>query len=81
MYVVVENTPGYLPEDEPFETADFTEAEGYAQERAQEVAEARAEYDSTANLYRESETLWRVTSDYPHTLDRVVEILEVPLNG
>lgn len=76
-YVVVENTPGYLPEeDEPAIFATFEEAEGYADERAREAGEQRAEHDSTANVYRESETLWRITSDYPHTLDRVVEILE-----
>lgn len=81
-YVVVENTPGYLPEEEDpatFET--FAEAEAYAYERAAEACDAwnesREDDMTLASVSREHETLWRIVSDAPHDLGRVVEILPV----
>lgn len=55
MFVVVENTPGYMPdEDDPFVTNDYSEAVAYLNERAAEYAEdgLRVEYGfaSSANL-------------------------------
>lgn len=83
MFVVVENTPGYLPEDDDpatFET--FEEAERHAMELVGEIVE-RA-YDEGAetviprlvHVEREHGTLWRVVWNEPHRLDRVVEIIE-----
>ncbi len=35
-YVVVENTPGYMPDDEPFFTDDYSQAVEYLNDRAKE---------------------------------------------
>ncbi len=55
VYVVIENTPGYMPdEDEPFETDDYADAVYYLKQRAEEYEEEglRVEYGwaSSANL-------------------------------
>ena len=55
VYVVIENTPGYMPdEDEPFETDDYSAAVKYLNERAAEYADDdhRVEFGwaSSANL-------------------------------
>ena len=38
-FVVIERTPGYLPESEPFETESYQEAGAYANELADELEE------------------------------------------
>ena len=79
-FVVVENTPGYLPEnDDPASFETFAEAEDYAGALADGYRDTfgLTHDDGSIDVTRESETLWRITrpSD-PHDLGRVVEILE-----
>jgi predicted ester cyclase len=38
-YIVIENTPGYLPEDDPFVTDDYSAAVAYMNERAAEYTD------------------------------------------
>ncbi len=79
-FIVIENTPGYLPEDDdPATFALLEDAQRYAAELAQDCADSwndSREDDATlATVSREHETLWRIVSDAPHDLGRVVEIL------
>lgn len=39
MYLVIENTPGYLPDVEPAEFEDYADAVAYANELADELEE------------------------------------------
>lgn len=39
MYVVIENTPGYLPDEEPAEFVDYGEAVEFLNERAETYAQ------------------------------------------
>lgn len=55
-YVVIESTPGYMPEDcEPFETTEYSEAVAHANELADELEEQGYECDrswaSSGNYY------------------------------
>jgi hypothetical protein len=79
MYVVVENTPGYLPEDDdPGTFEDLADAQAYAAERAESyLDELDPEELDKPEVSKESETLWRISWPHHYTLDRVVEILEV----
>ena len=81
-YVVIENTPGYMPDDDdPFETYDYDEAVRYLNERAAEYADDadasyRVEYGiaSSANLA----AVMVYDDDKSHDLGRYigVEIVE-----
>ena len=79
MYVLIENTPGYLPESEPLEFEDEKEAIQAAIDR---VVQLTLEYAETREAPQmgwyeaEPNRLWRVFSTDTHTLDRVVEIQE-----
>lgn len=77
MFVVVENTPGYLPEgmDDPAEFATLAEAQEYAAELAENCRDEAFQYDD-ATVTQESETLWRVSVGDPYVQSRVVEIIE-----
>jgi hypothetical protein len=76
-YVVVENTPGYLPENEGAEFDSRVEAEDYAETLAAEAAESIAAWEERRpTVTRESPTLWRITTGAEHDLGRVVEIIE-----
>ena len=75
-YVVIENTPGYMPDDNDpgyFETMD--EAVEYAEGLAQEAMSALYEDADKPYVTRLSETLWQIGSERPHDLGRVVEIV------
>lgn len=75
-FVVVENTPGYLPDAGMPVVCDSLEA---AQEIAAEQARDAADWmydDDAVKVEQESPTLWRVSSDRPNDLGRVVEIIE-----
>jgi hypothetical protein len=81
MFVVVENTPGYLPEDDfPAEFVDFSAAVEYASRLARDIADSLYGYaderEYAVSITREHRALWRIVSDMPHDLGRVVEIIE-----
>lgn len=79
-YVVIENTPGYMPDDDdPFVTDDYDAAVAYANERADELVEhlsafgdeatADKAYASASNLYA-----IYVTTDRKHDLGRWIAV-------
>jgi hypothetical protein len=83
-YVVIENTPGYLPDsDDPFTTDDYALAVEYLNERAAEYAD-----DPDGNFEVEygiasGDNLAAVIvhdRDKSHDLGRVIEILRDDLN-
>lgn len=76
-YTVVENTPGYLPEDDdPATFEDLDEAVAYADGLARSIHDSYAEHGEPATWDRSSPTLWRIEPDDPSLLGRVVEIID-----
>ena len=80
-YIVTENTPGYLPDDdEPAVFDSFADALAYAAERAAECADCMAQcYAVTfaVSSYRaegDKYARFDVTTDDPHILGRVIEV-------
>ena len=77
-FVVVENTPGYLPEDdEPAVFEDEFEAYGHAEQAVRSLLEDAAEVGIRALASRLHPRLWRVR--YPDSGghdDRVIEVVE-----
>ena len=75
-YVVVENTPGYLPESEPAEFDEYADAVAYANELADELEEQGYTTDrswaSQDNMYAISAT--RSDTVAPD-LGRVIEVI------
>lgn len=74
-YLVIENTPGYLPESEPAEFEDIETARGYAAELAAELEEMGYRViESVSNQYG---ALWRLERDdtVAPDLGRVIEIV------
>ena len=60
-FIVIENTPGYLPEDDdPFITDDYDEAVAYMNERADSLAEFIAESDGKPEI----STGWASPNNY-----------------
>ena len=79
MYVVIENTPGYLPEnDDPatFETLD--EARAYLAEEVERYLEHMDEVgdDPDVSWSDERDSCYVTRSDSEHDLGRVFEIVE-----
>lgn len=72
--VVVENTPGYLPESEPADFAEYVDAVAYANELADELEEDGYTCDrswaSRDNFYAIN-----CTRDGSHDLGRVIEVI------
>jgi hypothetical protein len=79
MFTVVENTPGYLPEDDDPPAFDtFTDAEEYAVALADGYKDGFGLIRDTGliTVTRESRTLWRIENpSNPRDLGRVVEII------
>lgn len=76
-FVVVENTPGYLPESEGSDFDELADAERYADELAREIAnDYYAETGYVVAVEKDGARLWRVATGAPHVLGRVVEIIE-----
>lgn len=85
-FVVIENTPGYLPEnDDPFITDDYEEAvkEGYhlVEQICDEYIDSfedgipglyTVQHEASQNNY----AAWRIIFNEPHKLDRCIEVLE-----
>ena len=80
-YVVVENTPGYLPEDDdPATFYDLAEARAYAQDLIDRIEEHYFEAGANDVLVDGDITTSLsvlVSSNFEHDLGRVVEIAEV----
>lgn len=75
-FYVIENTPGYLPDDdEPFETDSYVDAVAYANQLADELEEQGYETDrswaSQDNLY----AIHATTAEKMHDLGRNIEIV------
>jgi hypothetical protein len=68
---VIENTPGYLPESEPFVTEDRQEAESYARDLAEELREEYGRRNVRGNA-RDGYYASRGAND----LGRVIEVTE-----
>jgi len=82
-YVVVENTPGYLPESEPVEFDNRADAIEYAKELLDElVAEIEEEGGQAVRTTEIAGSLWSVVRTFTdgtaeaRDLGRVVEIIE-----
>lgn len=77
-YVVLENTPGYLPEDDdPFVTEDYAQAVAYLNERAAEYADDadanyRVEYGWASGDNLAAVMVW--DDDRSHDLGRYIGI-------
>ena len=73
-YLVIENTPGYMPDVEPAEFDDYAEAVAYANELADELEEEGYTTDrgwaSRDNFYAINATHW----DRIHDLGRTIEV-------
>ena len=83
-YVVIENTPGYMPDDDdPFVTDDLAAAREYAARLARDCADALYGYEDErecdVTITRTSDDSWEIMSNRPHDLGRVVEVM--PLEG
>jgi hypothetical protein len=82
-YVVIENTPGYLPEeDDPFVTEDLDAARVYASDRLSSLLDSLL-YDtddlSVLNIsgsFQEDRSVYVTDTRSPHDLGRVIEILD-----
>lgn len=87
MYVVVENTPGYLPEDDdPAKFDDLGEAREYAKERLESLVEFILEgqdYEygedgvDVSGDFSDDTSVYVSDKARTHDLGRVIEILEV----
>lgn len=80
-YIVIENTPGYMPEDDdPATFEDVEKARMYAWERAQEYAnDPDGNYrvtDDGAGEYG-CDTYWVEDLDKTHDLGRVIQVTPV----
>lgn len=76
-YVVVENTPGYLPEDDDPATFDtFDEALDYASDRATYLVEELdyREVDRSIDRERETASAWFQYRYSTNDLGRVIEV-------
>jgi hypothetical protein len=69
-FCVVENTPGYLPDSDPFECEDLEQAKAVAEGLADELEEDG--YDISGN---DDGTFYYAEREDD---DRVIEIIEVP---
>jgi hypothetical protein len=67
-FVVVENTPGYLPDEEPYEFGNLVDATRYAKELVEQLS------DEGYALVSEGPGFWMCVRD-DADLGRVVEIL------
>ena len=80
-YVVIENTPGYLPEDDdPATFDDLDEARAYAQDLIDRIEEHYFEAGANDVLVDgdiATSLSVLVSSNFEHDLGRVVEIVEV----
>lgn len=77
-YIVIENTPGYLPEDDdPFITDDYAAAVAYMNERAAEYADDpdgnyRVEYGWASRNNYAAVMVW--DDDKTHDLGRYIGV-------
>ena len=80
-YVVVENTPGYLPDDDnPFETRDLEEAKQAIKDEVQRLCDHLDEIDEPYQVHwAEDGTAAFVQEDREHALGRSFEILDTPI--
>ena len=80
MYVVIENTPGYMPDDDDpatFET--LGEARAHARGLVARLREFHWEVGDTAKVRVDSHSAprsWYVVTGREHDLGRVIEIVE-----
>lgn len=86
MYVVVENTPGYLPDEEdPATFVNLEDARVYAADRLSSLLDYLLEVDdddisvlSISGSFQEDMSVYVTDSRREHDLGRVIEILQVP---
>jgi len=81
-YVVIENTPGYMPEaDEPAEFDTYAEAVAYADELADELAEAG--YDRIDRSWASRDNYYAIHAERSDTvapdLGRTIEVTRAEL--
>ena len=78
-YAVIENTPGYLPEDDdPYVTEDLDAAKAYLVELVEQHEEWLEETNQTYSAYRDPDGMYATIdnrSGYTYDLGRVFEIL------
>jgi hypothetical protein len=77
-YVVIENTPGYMPDDDdPYVTDDLESAKRALAESVERLTDFHDENDETYEMgITEDGMSAYVVEDRPHALGRVFEILE-----
>lgn len=75
-YIVVENTPGYLPETMPIEFTELDDAVMYAEGVAKAFATLFGDPNASPIITRETPMRWRVSTDYPNALDHVIEVVD-----
>jgi len=81
MFVVIENTPGYLPDDdEPAEFDTLAAARMYARQRVQDLREFHWDAGDRVRVrVSDDRRYWFVVcTTREHDLGRVVEIVEEP---
>jgi hypothetical protein len=77
MYLVIENTPGYLPDSDPAEFTEYADAVAYANELADELEDQGFTTDrswaSRDNYYAISATDPNKTHDLGRTIEIVLD--------
>ena len=75
-YIVIENTPGYMPEsDDPFVTQSYEEAVRYANELADELEEQGYTVDRSWASADNYTCIHATKPDEPHDLGRVIQVM------
>jgi hypothetical protein len=73
-WTVIENTPGYLPDAEPTDFAEYSEAVAYANELADELEEAGYVTDRSWALQINHFAIKATHPDRIHDLGRSIEV-------
>jgi len=75
MYLVIENTPGYMPDSEPAEFAEYTDAVSYANELADDLEEEGYTTDRSWASRDNGYAINATTTEKIHDLGRTIEVV------
>ncbi len=75
MYLVIENTPGYMPDTEPAEFDDYADAVAYANELADELEEDGYTTDRSWASRDNGYAINATTDAKIHDLGRTIEVV------
>lgn len=81
-YVVLESTPGYMPDDDcPGAFATLRDARSYARDLVARLREFHEQGEDRYTVSCDSRTAprqWYVVTNRPHDLGRVIEVVTIP---